>query len=184
MEKDKSCIIVGNAQMTDSMGSKIDSYDEVVRINRFETKGFEDIVGTKCTTWILNNKLSWREGYYKNNRNDIFNTHKNIKCLVLTYTNRGERTLKQYKREHSNFDYIIKENVYDWKSTTGLLAIEHFIEQYGHVTIVGFDFGKTHHYWGNKSRADSPDEKHGWDKEKEYVNRLFRNGKVSYLERF
>ena len=48
MEKDKSCIIVGNAQMTDSMGSKIDSYDEVVRINRFETKGFEDHIGSGC----------------------------------------------------------------------------------------------------------------------------------------
>ena len=177
MENDKSCIIVGNAQMSDLMGSKIDSYDEVVRMNRFRISGYEDIVGTKCTTWVLNNKLSWRTDYYEKNR------RKNkANALVLTIKEKGEDTLRRYKKKYNNFDYVIKEPTYNWRPTTGILAIEHFIEQYGHVTIAGFDFGKSVHYWGNEGPSDAPNQRHGWDEEEELTNKLFREGKLSYLE--
>ena len=48
------------------------------------------------------------------------------------------------------------------------------------VTIAGFDFGKSVHYWGNESIADIPGS-HSWDKEKEYIEKLVKLDKVELL---
>ena len=57
------CILVGNASnvLGKKLGSYIDSFENVVRINRFRIKGFESDLGIKCTHWVINYKLT-KEG--------------------------------------------------------------------------------------------------------------------------
>ena len=60
------CILVGNASnvLGKKLGSYIDSFENVVRINRFRIKGFESDLGIKCTHWVINYKLTTDERNY------------------------------------------------------------------------------------------------------------------------
>ena len=55
----KEIVIVASAQYDKSrlMGSEIDSFKEVVKMNRFVTGPYEKHLGSKCTMWVCNRKL-------------------------------------------------------------------------------------------------------------------------------
>ena len=80
----KEIILVGNSSniLNMGLGSYIDSFENVIRFNRFKIKDFEKDLGKKCTHWILNYKLTTdNRKYLTQNLNKIkslttdFNTH-------------------------------------------------------------------------------------------------------------
>ena len=54
------CILVGNSSdaLNKGLGSYIDSFENVIRFNRYKIKEYEVDLGTKCTHWVLNYKLT------------------------------------------------------------------------------------------------------------------------------
>ena len=55
---DKVCVVGSSGSLLDaSLGSLIDSYDDVVRFNRAPTDGYEDIVGSKTTLRVVNSHV-------------------------------------------------------------------------------------------------------------------------------
>jgi hypothetical protein len=46
-----SIAVVGNGTMGRHLGEIIDSYDNVIRINKFELNGYENLVGKKTSLW-------------------------------------------------------------------------------------------------------------------------------------
>ena len=61
--------------------------------------------------------------------------------------------------------------------STGVLALSYLIDVYDTINLVGFDFGKTNHYWGVEGPSDMPG-KHNWNLEIDYVNTLIENKQV------
>uniref|UniRef100_A0A8C5LHN8 ST3 beta-galactoside alpha-2,3-sialyltransferase 3 n=1 Tax=Jaculus jaculus TaxID=51337 RepID=A0A8C5LHN8_JACJA len=59
------CIIVGNRGVNKSLGSRIDDYDIVVRLNSAPVKDFEEDMGSKTTLRITHPKgtMKWPEQY-------------------------------------------------------------------------------------------------------------------------
>lgn len=177
----KQCIIVGNGSSTlkEKFGSYIDSFENVVRFNRFKTKGFESNIGTKCTHWVLNYKLTTdHRNYLVKNLSRVKSETTNLKQSLILTTAKDDGKLKKIKKLvdleviYQNFDLFFGS-----KPSTGLLAIKYFLTLFPQITLIGFDFGKSNHYWGNHSISDIPGN-HLWKKEKDYVQNLIEQNKV------
>lgn len=178
-----TCILVGNARMGEQLGDTIDSYNHVYRFNRFRIDGFESVVGTRCTHWILNNALTVdSRNYYVNNIDRVTNEHPEfISTMVITNKDNDLNKLNVIRDEYSNFDYYISDFKLDGKKmSTGTLAINYLLNTYSSISLVGFDFGKTPHYWGVHSQSDIPG-KHSWELERAYVHEMESMGKVKIL---
>ena len=167
------CILVGNASnvLGKKLGSYIDSFENVVRFNRFRIKNFEKDLGKKCTHWVLNYKLTTDSRNYlvKNLEKVTSNTTDLKQALILT-TAKDDGKLDNIRKQ-VDIEVIYKQYPvpFNYKPTTGFLAIKYFLEQFPKLTLAGFDFGKSNHYWGNKGIADVPQSKHEWGKEKKYI---------------
>ena len=178
------CILIGNGSniLEKKLGSYINSFENVVRINRFKIKDFEEDLGVKCTHWVLNYKLT------TDNRNYLINNLPKVKsettdlkqALVLTTADDKELLNKIKKQVDIEFIYKKFNTPFNSKPTTGFLAIEHFLKQFPKLTLAGFDFGKSNHYWGNHGPSDVPG-KHEWDKEKNHINNLVKLGKIEII---
>ena len=88
----KEIVIVASAQYDESklMGSEIDSFKEVVKMNRFVTGPYEKHLGSKCTMWVCNRKLILGKtpfGYlYHDQWGSKKRQHPELKkCLMVTY---------------------------------------------------------------------------------------------------
>tara|TARA_Y100000816_G_C26108368_1_gene590166 strand:- start:6522 stop:7082 length:561 start_codon:yes stop_codon:yes gene_type:complete len=184
----KKCIFVGNAKFNKSYSDIIDSYEHVYRFNRFTTSGnFGDIVGKKCTHWIINNALS-------TDRRDLF--RKNIKrytklypelesVWVITNKKSSVSKLEEIKKQNKIFNFYISPQVVEgYKNTTGTLSINFFLKQYEEIHLVGFDFGKSNHYWvsGKVTNPSDKPGRHRWDLEKHYIMSLVDTGRVKIYE--
>jgi hypothetical protein len=183
----KTCIFVGNGKFNKSYGSLIDSYDNVYRFNRFVTKKYEEFVGTKCTHWILNNALTVDcRDFFRKNIDGHLKLYPTLeKVLVLTNSSDKISDLKEIKKNYKIFDYHISNfKPSEHKPSTGLLAINHFLNQYDEIHLIGFDFGNSNHYWVSKkvSESDKPGKGHHWKKEEKYVMNLVAVGKIKIIE--
>ena len=178
------CILVGNASnvLGKKLGSYIDSFENVVRFNRFRIKNFEKDLGKKCTHWVLNYKLTTDSRNYlvKNLEKVTSNTTDLKQALILT-TAKDDGKLDNIKKQ-VDIEVIYKQYPvpFNYKPTTGFLAIKYFLEQFPKLTLAGFDFGKSNHYWGNYGPSDVPG-KHEWDKEKNYINNLVKLNKIEII---
>ena len=88
----KKIILIGNAKgdISIKVGEKIDSFDEVIRFNRFTTENFEDAIGSRCTGWIINRSLlnDYRKYYDKTYEHNFENYDlKFCKMMVHMYPN-------------------------------------------------------------------------------------------------
>ena len=164
----KSCIIIGNGSsiLNKNLGKYVDSFDNVVRFNRFQVENYKQDLGTKCTHWVVGynlatDNMSVNNGYFKGNLNRLQSTH--YVKLNLVY------------KEYDLF--------FNAKPTTGFMAIKYFLDKFDKISVAGFDFGKSHHYWGNYSIADipAPEGKHPWKSEGEYVSKLAKHNKIEIL---
>ena len=202
----KEIVIVASAQYDESklMGSEINSFKEVVKMNRFVTGPYENHLGSKCTMWVCNRKLilgATPFGYlYHDQWESKKRQHPELKkCLMVTYINTKneleELTEWAEKDEYlevadtiSTMSYIQKK----WnqlrssgrmeKPSTGLLTIIYFTMMYDVVHLYNFDHGTTVHYWGNLGKADQPMAAvHDWSFDKRVINELVKEGRIVYL---
>lgn len=179
----KECILVGNGKQDRKLGETINSFEHVYRFNRFRVSGFEEYVGTRCTHWILNNALTTdSRNYYVNNIDQIKSIHPELKhTMVITESDKQIGTLRSISEKYPNFSYHIdKVRIGKNKMSTGALTIRYLTEIYDVISLAGFDFGKSNHYWGNFGPSDVPGG-HSWSEEREYVNELIELGKVKLI---
>ena len=179
------CILIGNGSnmLGKKLGSYINSFENVVRINRFRIKDFEEDLGTKCTHWVINYKLTTdHRNYLVKNLSKMKSETTSLKqALVLTTADDKGQLDKVKKQIDIEFIYKRSGLFFSKKPTTGFLAIEYFLNQFPKLTLVGFDFGKSIHYWGNLIPGDKPGGDHLWDKEKNYINNLVKQNKIEIL---
>lgn len=178
------CILVGNSSsaLNKGLGSHINSFENVIRFNRFKIKEYEVDLGTKCTHWVLNYKLTTdNRNYLVKNLSQIKSESTGLKQALILTTAKDKGQINKIKKQ-VDIEVIYKrfEPLFDSKPTTGLLAINYFLEQFSKLTLVGFDFGKSNHYWGNHNISDIPG-KHEWGKEKKYINDLVKQNKIEII---
>jgi hypothetical protein len=175
------CILIGNSSdiLNKGLGSYIDNFENVVRFNRFKIKNFEKDLGTKCTHWVLNYKLTTdSRNYLVKNLQKIKSQTTNLKQAIILTTAEDKGEINKIKKQ-IDIDIIYKrfKPPFDSKPTTGFLAIKYLLDIFPHLTLVGFDFGKSNHYWGNHNISDIPG-KHEWGKEKSYIDDLVKQDKI------
>ena len=185
----ESIVLIGNADIKENedYGDIIDSFDNVVRFNRFETKKYEKYIGTKTTHWVLNKDLYGR---------DFFNKKLKGKLDVKRYVISKDTPKK--KSDLKNITYVIGENTEPqkkyfslfptvmgegklpkYKAETGIITILHFLEKYEKIYLHNFDFGKTKHYF-NSLR---PNGQHSWSYSKKLVEYFIKKGRIEILNK-
>ena len=175
------CILVGNSSsiLNKGLGSYIDSFENVVRFNRFKIKDYKKDLGTKCTHWTLNYKLTTDgRNYLVKNLSKVKSITTDLEQILILTTSKDNGRIDQIQKQ------IDIETIYEKfsptfssKPTTGFLAIRYFLKQFPKITLIGFDFGKSNHYWGKHSISDAPG-KHAWGEEKNYINSLVKKNKI------
>lgn len=181
----KDCILIGNSSsvLEKNLEQQINSFKNVVRFNRFKIKGFEKKLGKKCTHWVTGYNLATanmpvNRNYFKDNLDRLKSEHPELKQIIVltsTLTKKKDKDILKLAelKDSIDIELIYKEYkpFFKIKPTSGFLAIKYFLNKFSKISIAGFDFGKSYHYWGNESIADvpAPNNKHSWVKEKEYV---------------
>jgi len=142
--KSKMCrrvIIVGNADtlLGKNLGSVIDSYDDVIRINNFKTKGYEKDVGTKTTGVHINESISSERMHQILGENDL--KLENLKWFGVRPGQRdkfsGRMGLNKYDSRIETYN-LTKYGGWCKNLTSGTLVILHFLEKCNHpVDIAG-----------------------------------------------
>tara|TARA_R110001592_G_scaffold18354_1_gene76298 strand:- start:1870 stop:2415 length:546 start_codon:yes stop_codon:yes gene_type:complete len=178
------CILVGNSSsaLNKELGLHIDSFENVIRFNRFRIKEYETDLGVKCTHWVLNYKLATdNRNYLINNLLKVKSETTDLKQALVLTTSDDKGLLNKIKKQ-ADIDIIYErfEPPFNSKPTTGLLAIKYFLNYFFKITLVGFDFGKSNHYWGNHNLSDVPGN-HEWDKEKHHIYNLSKQGKIEII---
>lgn len=192
---DNKYIVIGNASniINQELGNTIDSFENVVRFNRFKIGKYKKDLGTKCTHWVIGYNLATdnmavNNGYLKKNLSRLKLEHPELKqIIVITSTLTKKRDFhKIHELKNSvGVELIYKEYEPFFKSkpTSGFMAIKYFLSKHKKISITGFDFGKSHHYWGNHSVADkpAPEGSHPWLSEKNYINGLIKQDKIKVI---
>lgn len=189
------CIVIGNASniLNKGLGNIIDSFENVVRFNRFKIGEYKKDLGTKCTHWVVGYNLATdnmavNNGYFNKNLNKLKLEHPELKqIIIITSTLTKKRDFYKINELKNSIgtELIYKEYKPFFKSkpTSGFMAIKYFLSKHKEISIAGFDFGKSHHYWGNHSIADepAPEGKHPWSSEKNYINDLVKQNKIKVI---
>lgn len=183
------CIIIGNGESAiKNDGKIIDSFDKVVRLNNFETVGYEEFVGTKtdllftCTleNYSVKELSKFPEIILALINNEDGTIDNNV--LIKTALSKNISDVITWTEAR-----ILGEKVanIEWNQyfSTGLLAIYYmiFIKEYD-VTITGFDNfidGRSSHYF-EPNRQNFPS-RHNGEKEKKYIEILVRENKLKIL---
>tara|TARA_B100000282_G_scaffold269028_1_gene222196 strand:+ start:86 stop:631 length:546 start_codon:yes stop_codon:yes gene_type:complete len=178
------CILVGNSSSTlnKGLGLHINSFENVIRFNRFKIKGYEIDLGTKCTHWVLNYKLTTdNRNYLVKNLSQVKSEVTGLKQALILTTAKDKGQINKIKKQVDvEVTYERFEPPFGSKPTTGFLAIKYLLNHFTKLTLVGFDFGKSNHYWGNHNASDIPG-KHEWGKEKHYIDNLTKQGKIEII---
>ena len=173
---DKSVIVVGNSPtlLGKNLGKIIDSYDIVVRINKFQIDGYEKDVGTKC------NALHVNESLHPNNFRRIFEKFPDILWM-------GTRNRNKFCQKYgfSRFNWKIQEYEKYGKFTSGLLVILHILKMTGRpVHVVGIGGHSEPGYYYDQSdkiidRINTDMKKlHDYDEEQKVLHELIHSGKI------
>lgn len=192
-------------------GDVIDTFDEVVRFNNFQTKAgdFNKWVGSKCTVHFSDGVLyPTFANYAAPGATVILSLFADRFMIAGTYfIQRGAQDLETALTinflNDPEVNWMDKEFIESLKKklgletikhpTSGMLAIEYFVEMPGvqlPVVITGFDFfqGPTIHYydsyeplWERINNYIGVNQ-HSPLKEKVYVEKLVAEGKVVFLK--
>ena len=178
------CILVGNSSdaLDKKLGSYIDSFENVIRFNRFRIIEHEKDLGIKCTHWVLYYPLATdNRNYLVKNISKVKSETKGLKQALILTTAKDKGQINKIK-EQVDIEVTYKrfEPPFGSKPTTGFLAIKYLLNHFTKLTLVGFDFGKSNHYWGNHNASDIPG-KHEWDKEKHHIDSLAKQGKIEII---
>ena len=204
-------ILIGNSSIdkTRECGFQIDNdFDLIVRMNRYQTEGFENYIGSKTHIWSLNRTISLGHSrvHYNGPDCDLNNEfkrrqelHRELdKMVLLTYTENSDTInhLKHKTSKYSNFEVAdttsLSTHLYQqwkkkmkvpfYKPPTGLITIHYLLERYEKIYIHNFDNGKSSHYWEEIDPISQPQaSKHNWSFDEIVINDLVEQGKVIYL---
>ncbi len=191
---DQSIIIIGNGPSAaqGSLGSVIDGYDCVVRINNFVTSGMEAQVGSRTDIWVngANQGLKKRSAIPDN-----------ILVMIppVVLNHKGDAIHARIEKRLGTTDYTLLplEIMSQMESTcglerptTGFFAI-YYLHLLGlDITLHGFDFfvGSTSHYfdssfkrWLKEKGILKKGGKHDVSGEKAFVENLIQSGKIKLL---
>jgi hypothetical protein len=190
-------IIVGNAAsvLTKQNGVVIDSFDKVIRINKFKISPYELYIGSKtniyCSKW-----LNMQENITKiNSFEEVWLPYPQSPHWWISRGNFSERTreecdllTKQYK---VNIKYLSQRGTEEIDSifnrschpSTGLICLWMAIEQYKESDIyyTGFDGFSTGWYW-DPSRDCTVNMKNSILFEKIFLNKMKRDYGIKELE--
>jgi|10_taG_2_1085330.scaffolds.fasta_scaffold43452_2 hypothetical protein len=193
-----SVCVVGNSSnlLKEDMGSKIDSCDVVIRIQRFKLAGFEKHVGSKTTIA----SLAWRNYSriknsieYSNidiNKTKLWSAHPLVRsrasCAISVL---GHNNILQ---PTSDFYNSIIDKLYSnhWRKvpSSGIMTIElarnYF--QNDDIYICGFDdsIEKDHYYdltYIDKLSPNEPGPGHNWKSEWEHIQNLIKEEKIKHI---
>ena len=160
----KKIIIVGNANtlVGKNLGSVIDSYDDVIRINNFKTKGYEKDVGTKTTGVHINESISSERMHQILEENDL--KLENLKWFGIRP---GQRDKFSSRMGLNIYDPRIE--AYNLKKyggwcrnlTSGTLIILHFLTKCTHTLDIAGITGYTQSgsYYDNSQKHKKSMEK-------------------------
>jgi len=195
---EQKVIIVGSSGNLKGclLGTRIDSYDEVVRFNRAITKEFEEDVGTKTTLRVVNNHVFDNveisaEGWSCQPANFIKNL-KNKKILyigpdIMPWDRRNKNAHSSNKLYLFNYGSVgamkkklIANSSNQW--TIGTIIIGLCILSGITPTLVGFDLeaGPRTHYWETRPKNAGS---HNISEEQKWLLRLEKENKIKILRR-
>lgn len=193
MGLDNKIIVIGNGTsvLDRKMGSVIDTFEDVVRINSFQIKGYETFIGSKTTIWARNNskrtKNRIKMDQYKRiiicspdwNMNRAFKIQKTIpgsEVIPKKIVANLQRDLNQSLKKSCHSGKPKK-----WPST-GLLLLYYLLGEYDPIHIYGFDNfkgknGVARHYYNNKEKIISWGV-HECHKERSWIKNKILEGKI------
>ena len=200
-------VIVANAKIKEDkkIGNDINNFDKVIRMNRFETDGFEEYLGSKTDIWCINRKILLQKtntyyGFYNKRWESYKDKYPTLeKCVMMTYCHeideadglRRERIVTENDIHVANTHDVMNELRQRWidiynndgfhKPGTGITTILYYIKKYGNIHLHNFDWGKTSHYWGVKGPEDIPSQHHTWGFEEQVAKDLVSENKVVVL---
>ena len=200
-------VIVANAKIKEDkkIGNDINNFDKVIRMNRFETDGFEEYLGSKTDIWCINRKILLQKtntyyGFYNKRWKSYKDKYPTLeKCVMMTYCHeideadglRRERIVTENDIHVANTYDVMNELRQRWidiynndgfhKPGTGITTILYYIKKYGNIHLHNFDWGKTSHYWGVKGPEDIPSQHHTWGFEEQVAKDLVSENKVVVL---
>ncbi|MBM3453596.1 MAG: hypothetical protein FJX80_00460 [Bacteroidetes bacterium] len=182
-------IIVGNGSsvLLEENGGLIDSFEEIVRFNKYAINGYEKNVGTKTSIWFTVRPMSF---YKKNWRLKI----KYSKVYFCYKWDQQAHWYNSYLEHFKNLGVAVDKIKADQISrkintefnfskkiepSTGLIAILKFIDVYEKVFITGFDWwdNKKNHYYDDAPRASV----HSPALEKEIIDILIKKNKIQFI---
>lgn len=178
-------IIVGNGSsvLDKENGKLIDSFEKVVRFNRYIINGYEKNVGTKTNIWFNVLKISlfkknWR---LKIKYDEIYFYYRygpDIKWYeqYVDYYSNTQTSIKKIKENEVCRMLPSKIKI---TPSSGLAAILKFIDIYDKVYITGFDWWERekNHYYDEASRAPV----HNPQLEKKIIYDLISQGKIEFI---
>ena len=185
--KPSNCCLVGNgpSAIYGNHGKDIDSFDEVIRFNAFDTLGFEAHVGTKTTLWSTfgrgvvpaNNKKPDRAIYIHGENGTPSLDVKKVFFIPRFIFNHLTYVIRK-KNENSQNNII---------PSSGLLVCWWLLNvvEVEKIYLIGFDHfqkdnNKRHHYW--EPKAFGKPKEHSSDIEHSMFSEWNKQGRVVYLE--
>lgn len=169
---------------------------------------FKHDLGTKCTHWVCGwqlvvGRMPVNPKYFVQNFEQIKKTHPELKEVLVLSSTATKKHLSEFEKvkefikkhdiskdmnnnitEHPvKLIYQEYEKFFHHKPTTGFMAINYFLDIFPSITVAGFDFGQSVHYWGKENFVDkpAPETKHPWTKEREFVEEQVKLNKIELL---
>ena len=185
----KTVCIVGNSRnlLSQELGNKIDSCDDVIRIQKFKREGFEKHVGSKITVA----SLSWKDVPQMRDFIEYGNIDINSVELWAPHKLEGERLhtamsilghANIFAASRETYSSVVRElysNFWTKKPSTGIMTIVLALQKFHDrkIYICGFDstIEKDHYYDPNHIDRLPPGmtvSGHNWEKEWEYIQKL------------
>jgi len=182
----KQILLIGNAStLSDTnFGKTIDSYDCVVRFNKFDLSNiYKKDYGEKINIWIVN-------GYEYKNLPKSHKHNTNIEQIYISSTTKNVNDIKKYlKMKEANkyyfFDKTYNEDVKikinypkKFNISLGLFSIIHFIEQGYDVFITNMNHTPTHYFENVNPKLG---QNHNWKFEKDYIKNMVNTNIISEI---
>ena len=188
----KRVIIVGNADTLTgkNLGSVIDSYDEVIRINNFKTKGYEADVGTKTTGVHINESISAKDMKKILLENDL--TTDSLEWFGIRPGQRDKFCTRMgIGKEDGRIEEYNLKKYGGWCTnlTSGTLIILHFLDKHNYpIDIAGITgYTQSGSYFNNSSKYNKSMDKqnkkfHCPDVEKKVFRDLINRKQVRQID--
>jgi len=195
MKNNKKILIIGNGQsvLNSKIGSSIDKFDTIARINNYRIDSYEKYLGKRTDVWIngANQKLLKRKQIFSQ---IIVSIPSSI--IIKKNDTLIKHVSKRLKLKATEFSIIPINDIQRYESsvghrrlTTGITSILWGLDNFDEVFIHGFDFfiDSKSHYYDSKiynfinQYILNKGHKHDNIKEHKFVQNLINNQKVNRL---